>query len=786
MSDELHVNPNVGLSTRQVKRQVSRHQVNYQPKSLTRSVGSIVRGNTLTLFNLINLALGALVFYTGSYKNLLFLVIAIANTVIGTFQEVRSKRRIDRMALLSQNRVIVCRNARLGRIFPDQIVRGDVVILRLGDQVPVDGRIVQTRALAVNESQITGEPKSVDKRVGDSVTSGSVVVSGNAQMVAIRVGAKAFVNRLSNRARTNHRESSKLLNVIRDIIRVLTFVIVPLGIALFVSKMMQNDDLDHAILGTVAATIGMIPEGLVLLSSVTLAVSAMKLARHRVLVRSLPSIETLARANTLCLDKTGTITTGQLRVTNLIPLGRVRKSRLAKLIGTTVHAIDDTDATAVALKQCFMGTDQPAQKIVPFSSARKWSGAEFKSGTFVIGVPQWISRLSPELTRRVNHYAQRGYRVLGLAETSALKRSASQSHLLALILITDVIRPHAKQIFKYFTKQGVQLDVISGDDPVTVASVAKQAGIPEANRAVDMSTVQPHVDYRSLVKRNRVFGRVQPDQKRKLVRAMQANGHTVGMTGDGVNDLLALKQADCGIAMASGSESTKSIANFVLLDSNFASLVNVLGEGRRVTNNVADVASLYLIRTMYSLILTFLFIFAARDYPFQPIQLTPITTFMIGIPTFFLALEPNYERISHQFTEKIVDVAIPAALLIIGYVLLVESLGSYFAVPYPETSSINALLTGIICWLALVKVSKPLSNFKLLVITAAGLFFGMTFLAWSHVFNLLAIYQFQLPWLVVGIGLTTYPAFLLIQVVIESLYRLTWRKLKNKGTRNLK
>lgn len=776
-----HLNPNQGLTIEQVMDRINHHQVNYHPKSLTRSVGAIVWGNTFTLFNIVNLALGALVFYTGSYKNLLFLIIAIANTIIGTFQEIRSKHRIDQMALLSQGRIMVCRNSKIERLLPSQIVKDDVIILRLGDQVPVDGKIIQTRALEVNESQITGEPDTINKEDGDPIVSGSVVISGSARMVATKVGSKAFVNQLSNQARTSHEKSSKLLNIIKTIIRILTYVIVPLGIALFSSKIIQGLSTNKAILGTVAAMIGMIPEGLVLLSSVTLAVSAMKLARHHVLVRSLPAIETLARADVLCLDKTGTITTGRLKMRHVIPLGNYRVDEIKKALGTMIHAIDDTDSTAEALKLQLNSTHEIAQKVVPFSSIRKWSGAEFKSGNYILGAPQWISQLSPELKTKIEHYAHQGYRVVGFAKTTRpITKAVGHAHMIALILITDIIRPNARRIFKYFVKQGVRLNVISGDDPVTASSVAYQAGIPNSDKLIDMSTVRPDQDYRWIVKHYQVFGRVKPEQKQRLIKALQEDGHTVGMTGDGVNDILALKQADCGIAMATGSESTKSIANFVLMHSDFAAMANVLGEGRRVTNNVANVASLYLIKTMYSLALTCLFIFASRDYPFQPIQLTPISTFMIGIPTFFLALEPNYDRISHQFTEKIVKVAVPAAITIIAYILLDEMISKILTLPYFEASSINVILTGTICWLALIKVSKPLSRFKLMIIIATAIFFTLTFLVWGHLFNLYEIYEFHEPLLVIGMAITTYPALILVQSVVKMIYRIFWHSSRRR------
>ncbi|EEI19644.1 cation-translocating P-type ATPase [Lentilactobacillus hilgardii] len=768
------VTPEQGLSSAQVEHQVKSGYKNLGEQSLTRSVKEILRDNTFTLFNLINVVLGALVFYTGSYKNLLFLGIALFNTIIGIIQEIRSKRQVDKMVLLAEGKSTVIRNGEPVDIYPEDIVLGDVLALNRGDQIPVDGVVMQSRGMEVDESPITGESQTISKAVNGKLTSGTYLVGGSGKMLVTKVGAQTFVNHMSNEAKEGKDTSSILLNTINRIIKVLTYVIIPLGLILFIAKLFGGNDINRAILGTVAAMIGMIPEGLVLLTSMTLAVSAMHLARKKTLVRDLPAIETLARVDVICLDKTGTITSGDLKFEKAIPLMTgIETAELEKIVAGITYGTGDTNETANAIKNAIEDPNMAASAIVPFSSQRKWSGVEFTNGReYVFGAPQFIfHQLDADTKSQIQEYAKKGFRVLAVAKVDLLdaEKPLGNPRMIGLILISDVIRPNAVNTFQYFRNQDVTIKVISGDDPTTVSTIAKNAGIQNAGHSIDMSTVSDNDDFGQLVTENTVFGRVTPDQKKRLISALQEKKHTVAMTGDGVNDLLALRQADCGIAMASGSESTKSIADFVLINSNFDAMIDVLNEGRRVINNIERVASMYLIKTMYSVALSLIFVFLAMQYPFEPIQLTPITSLMVGIPSFFLALEPNFSRITNQFMRQVLIVSTPAAVCVVGYIMVIEIVGRFFGLHYEFTSTLCVLLTGAICWLALVLVSRPWNRLKFgmdILVLAAFLAIIVFF---NDVFSLVSFFNKDIWLYAVPLIATAYPLYIFMQGVIAKV-----------------
>lgn len=773
--------PNLtGLTAKQVQQRIAAGQQNEPAPSLTRSIKDIFRANLLTWFNLINLVLGALVLITGSYKNELFLGVAIVNTAIGIFQEIRSKRQIDKMSLLSESTYEVQRANGTVELHQDAIVQDDLLIMHRGDQLPVDGLILATQGIEVDESLITGEATPISKVTGDSVVSGSFLVSGQATVQATHVGTKSFVNSLSGEVQSGESTNSQLLNTINRIIKILTIVIVPLGAALFISRLFNHSTIDQAILGTTAAMIGMIPEGLVLLTSVSLAVSAMNLARRRVLVRELPAIEGLARVDVLGLDKTGTITSGRLQLNKLVPLGNQSLEQLKVIVGGTINAIGDDNETAQALSSVLADPGWQSNRVVPFSSARKWSGASTNQGNYVIGAPEFMLKTMPdELAQQIEGYAVDGFRVLCIAQTTQLSPDdLGDVTVLGLILIEDEIRENAVETFRYFQNQDVALKVISGDNPTTVANIAARAGIKHSDQLIDMSSLGDDIDYDQLVATYTVFGRVTPAQKKQLVMAWQRVGHTVAMTGDGVNDILALRQADCGIAMASGSEAAKSIADFVLVDSNFDAMLNVLNEGRRVINNIERVASLFLIKTMYSVALSLIFIFMINGYPFQPIQLTPISVLTVGIPTFFLALEPNYQRISGQFMKQVMVIAAPAAVCVVTYILVVDLVGGVqFNLNYAETSTLSVLLTGAVCLVALLMVARPLNRLKIsLVLLMAGCF-ALIFIFFGKLFSLESIFNVQMAFFYVPLLASVYPFFYLVQEILGKrvLARINWR-----------
>ncbi|MDB1104595.1 HAD-IC family P-type ATPase [Lentilactobacillus parabuchneri] len=766
-----NVNPDLGLTDAQVQAQIKSGHKNTAEQSLTRSVREILQDNIFTLFNLINVVLGGLVFYTGSYKNLLFLGIAFFNTAIGIIQEIRSKRQVDKMVLLAEGKINVVRNGEDVQLRPEDIVLGDIIQLGRGDQIPVDGEVVRSRGIEVDESPITGESSTISKAIGDPLTSGTYLIGGSGKMLVTKVGADTFVNHLSNEAKQGKDTSSILLNTINRIIKVLTYVIIPLGIILFVAKLYGGTGINRAILGSAAAMIGMIPEGLVLLTSMTLAVSAMHLARKKTLVRDLPAIETLARVDVICLDKTGTITSGDLKFVKAIPMMKdVPAAEVEKVVAGITYGTGDGNETANAIKDAIDDPQLKTEKIIPFSSERKWSGVGFSDGhDYVFGAPQFIFKeLSPSVQSQITKNAELGYRVLAVAQVDNLdpRKPLNSPTLIGLILISDVIRLNAANTFQYFHNQDVDIKVISGDDPTTVSTIATQAGINRAQNSIDMTTVQDDDDFGEIAAQNTVFGRVTPDQKKRLISGLQERKHTVAMTGDGVNDLLALRQADCGIAMASGSESTKSIADFVLINSNFDAMIDVLKEGRRVINNIERVASMYLIKTMYSVALSFIFVFFAMGYPFEPIQLTPITSLMVGIPSFFLALEPNFNKITNQFMKQVLVISTPAAVCIVGYIMIIEVIGLVFGLKYEFTSTLCVLLTGAICWLALLMVSRPMNRLKIGMDVLVLAAFLLIIIFFNNVFSLVSFFNKDIWLYAVPLIATAYPLYIFMQGVI--------------------
>ncbi|WP_283680170.1 HAD-IC family P-type ATPase [Lentilactobacillus sp. Marseille-Q4993] len=780
------IDPKLGLTTDQVNIQIENGNKNTAEESLTRSVKEILRDNTFTLFNLINVVLGALIFYTGSYKNLLFLGIAFFNTIIGIIQEIRSKRQVDKMVLLAEGKISVIRDGSELQLYPEDLVLGDMVLLNRGDQIPVDGKVISSRSMEVDESQITGESRTITKEPGDELTSGSFLVSGSGVMQVIRVGKDTFVNHLSNEAKQGEDAPSMLLGMINRIIKALTIVIIPLGGILFAVKLFQGNGINQSILGTAAAMIGMIPEGLVLLTSMTLAVSAMHLARKNTLVRNLSSIETLARVDTICLDKTGTITSGDLKFEEIVPVAEgITTEQIGKMVATIVYGTGDRNETANAIRNEFADPNVQVEEVSAFSSDRKWSAVTTATGdNYIFGAPQFVfPNLSEAETKRVQELASAGNRVIAIATATQITadKKLVDSNLMGYVLISDVIRPNAANTFQFFKNQGVNIKVISGDDPVTVSTIAKNAEIANAEKYIDMSTVKDDDAFGQVATDHTVFGRVTPDQKKRLISSLQDKKHIVAMTGDGVNDILALRQADCGIAMASGSESTKSIADFVLINSNFDAMIGVLNEGRRVINNIQRVAAMYLIKTMYSVALTIMFMFMQNGYPFQPIQLTPITTLMVGIPSFILALQPNFGKITNQFMRQVLVVSAPAAACIVGYIALIQLIGVIFGTDYKFTSTLSVLITGAICWLALVMVSRPFNRLKVALVFGVLAAFLLVIVFFNNIFSLVSFFN-PMIWIFGGVLVATaYPIYISMQGVISKVLTIRERKRAQKA-----
>ena len=744
-----------GLTDEQVNARIAEGKVNADENPNTRTYKQIVRENTLTFFNFLNLVLLVLVLLVGSYKNAFFVCIIIINTLIGIAQEIRAKKTIDKLAILTARKSVVIREGQKWTVPTEELVLDDVVCLKTGDQVPADARILEG-SLEVNESLLTGESDNLPKNEGDELFSGSFVTSGEACCQIIHVGKDNYAAQITSEAKEFKRHNSELKNSLNAILKVISIIIVPLGALLFYKQYyIVGDTFRDSVVSMVAGVLGMIPEGLVLLTSVALTLGALVLANKKTLVQELYCIETLARVDTLCLDKTGTITEGTMcveRVEPYVSTGRVEiaatESEPAEsseaevqvqtdpafmddintVMGNMMYVLKDQNATIDALRKRFPAKQgMTLEHVIPFSSDRKYSGAVFEEkGTYLMGAAQFLfPEDNEELTEKCQAYAEEGLRVLVLAHSS---QNAEGTELpeglepLALMLLTDVIREEAPDTLAFFDSQEVDLKVISGDDPVTVAAIARRAGLKNADSYVDATTLTTEEELQDAVAQYSVFGRVTPQQKKAMVQALQSQGHTVAMTGDGVNDVLALKEADCSIAMAKGSDAAKNIANVVLLDSNFASMPHIVNQGRRVVNNIRTAASMFLIKTMFSVMLSLLTIFFGNAYPFEPIQMSLISACAVGIPTFLLAQENNYEKIDHTFLRHVFINAFPAAITITFCVFAVMLVcqNVYHSMVMLNTACV--LVTGWNYMAALKTVYAPLNTYRKVII------YGMQFI----------------------------------------------------------
>ena len=744
-----------GLTDEQVNARIAEGKVNADENPNTRTYKQIVRENTLTFFNFLNLVLLVLVLLVGSYKNAFFVCIIIINTLIGIAQEIRAKKTIDKLAILTARKSVGIREGQKWTVPTEELVLDDVVCLKTGDQVPADARILEG-SLEVNESLLTGESDNLPKNEGDELFSGSFVTSGEACCQIIHVGKDNYAAQITSEAKEFKRHNSELKNSLNAILKVISIIIVPLGALLFYKQYyIVGDTFRDSVVSMVAGVLGMIPEGLVLLTSVALTLGALVLANKKTLVQELYCIETLARVDTLCLDKTGTITEGTMcveRVEPYVSTGRTETAatepesaesteaeeqvqtdsafmeEIDVIMGNMMYVLKDQNATIDALRKRFPAKqDMTPEHVIPFSSDRKYSGVVFEEkGTYLMGAAQFLfPEDNEELTEKCQAYAEEGLRVLVLAHSS---QNAEGTELpeglepLALMLLTDVIREEAPDTLAFFDSQEVDLKVISGDDPVTVAAIARRAGLKNADSYVDATTLTTEEELQDAVAQYSVFGRVTPQQKKAMVQALQSQGHTVAMTGDGVNDVLALKEADCSIAMAQGSDAAKNIANVVLLDSNFASMPHIVNQGRRVVNNIRTAASMFLIKTMFSVMLSLLTIFFGNAYPFEPIQMSLISACAVGIPTFLLAQENNYEKIDHTFLRHVFINAFPAAITITSCVFAVMLVcqNVYHSMAMLNTACV--LVTGWNYMAALKTVYAPLNTYRKVII------YGMQFI----------------------------------------------------------
>ena len=718
--------PEKGLTATEVRHRKERGWENREGKTVLRSEGQIIAHHTFTFFNLVFAVLAVILLLAGSsVKNMAFLMVAAINTVIGCVQEIRAKRAVEKLTLLTRRAVKTVREGKTVDIPSEELVRDDIVIFGPGDQICADG-VLRTGQLQVNEALITGEPDGVLKNPGDMLLSGSFVISGRGKCQLSAVGGEAYAVKLSQIAKANPKAAkSQMMNSLDKLIRVMGIALIPIGIALYCQQFFAlGMDKTASAEATVAALVGMIPEGLYLLTSVAMAVSAIKLTRQKVLVQDMNCIETLARVDVLCVDKTGTITEPCMEVENILPLSWDPPEYLERVLTELFSGTEPDNDTAAALMEAFGGTGQwePLRRI-PFASRHKWSGAVFREGAFLVGAPESILGTGFEdLRSQVEPWQACGYRTLLVAaydgEPQPMALDYTLVKPLALVLLTNRIRQSAPETFRYFARQGVTVKVISGDNPRTAADVARRAGIENADLAVDTTTLETEEQIREAAGKYTVFGRVTPEMKKALVRALKKSGHTVAMTGDGVNDVLAMREANCAVAMAGGAEAAAQVAQLVLTESDFSRMPDIVAEGRRVVNNIQRAATLFLVKNIFSLGLSLISIFAGLAYPVVPIHMTLISALTIGTPSFFLALEPNYQRFTGHFLRGVLRRAFPGGATGILVVLAAQVLMPVFGLDLQQVGTVSAGVLGAVGLLVLWRVCRPFDLWRRVICIA--------------------------------------------------------------------
>lgn len=745
-SGEPVIDPEIfkGLSEAEIEKQIRLDQVNHPFVAPTRTIKQIIRHNVVNTFNILNFVLAGLVVIASISDlklliNLTFMGVVLSNIVIGTFQEIRAKHTIDKLAILTEPHVKVVRGEKEQTISVHELVIGDLMILEPGNQISVDATFVAGQGFEVDESLLTGESDTIVKRTGDDLLSGSVVMAGTGCAIVENVGTRTFAARISMEAKREVKKTSQIMDSLNKIIKILTLVMIPVGAALFISSYNKASEgsLPTVLVSVVAALIGMIPEGLMLLTSVAFAVGVIKLGQRNLLVQTLPSIETLARVDTICLDKTGTLTNGRMEVSGLhiydpqetgvfhetvdcvVPRENKVDDRLSRRIATMVQAQRSGNATQDAMREYFATPSADVvTKVIPFSSKRKWSGVQFATGEImVMGAPEFIMRNRfSQVSVSVNQLASKGYRVLLIATATEPfldeARLPNSIQAVACVSLVDQLRENVNETLSYFYEQGVSVKIISGDNPRTVAAVARSAGMRQSDKWIDMSQVEEGTDLSHLVETYTLFGRVTPFQKRQLLNALQDNGHVVSMTGDGVNDVLALKEADCSVAMADGSDAARAASDLVLLDNNIASMVDAVYEGRRVINNVERVATLFLVKTVYSCFLSFIYIFLPFVYPLVPIQNSLISGLTIGLPSFVLALKPNKERVRGNFLRNVMARSLSGGLAAAIMVVISQFCGYLLNLSYVQCSTVAVLILSFIGLMMLRRVSQPMDAIR--------------------------------------------------------------------------
>lgn len=740
--NERQVSYEQGLTSDQVQTRIAKGKVNLDIGVTTKSIKQIVKDNVLTLFNLLNIVLALSLFFVGSFKNMLFMFVIVTNVFIGIYQEISAKRTIDKLSIISSQRVRVIRDGKKMQIYINEIVMDDIVCLRRGDQIVSDSVVVEGKCF-VNESLITGEFDPMCKESGDMLLSGSYLVSGECKAQVVHVGIENYASKISKDAKYVKKVNSEIMFTFKKIILFISFFIVPIGIMLLIRQFgVQTNTFQMAVEKTVAALVGMIPEGLVLLTSSVLAVSVVRLSRRKVMVQELYCIETLARVDVLCLDKTGTITEGVMELQDVVPFENKSEEDIKNAASFLLAGLNDSNPVFIAIKENFIKSeDATILNSVAFSSEKKWSGVSVAGrGSYVMGAAEYVlNREKYEMIKQRVQDMSKDNRVIVIVHSNENIRDGklpAEMEILGFLLFRDKIRKNAIKTLEYFKQQGVQLKIMSGDNPVTVSTIAERVGFDGADKYIDATGLNTDEDILKAVDKYNIFGRVTPQQKKKIVNALQEKGHTVAMTGDGVNDVLALKEADCSIAMAEGSDAARNVSQLVLLDSDFSSMIEVVKEGRRSINNIQRSSSLFLVKTMYSFLLAVIFMFLEAQYPFMPIQLTLTSVLTIGIPSFILALEPNHDIVKGHFFSNVLRKAVPGALTIVLNIILIMTLRDIFSISAPQVSTISVLLTGFSGMMLLFQVCRPFNILRRVLFYGMCLGFVIAFIFFKDLFSL--------------------------------------------------
>lgn len=712
--------PNEGLSAKQIQQRTDEGLVNVSNIKTSKSIGSILFKNIFTFFNMTCCAVALALISVNAYSDMLFMIIVVLNTTIGIVQEIKAKKTMDKLSLTNSNFTKVVRDGEEQEIYKTEVVLDDVLCLNPGMQIACDS-IVLDGSVEVNESLLTGESLPIKKQKGDSLLGGSFISSGTCKAKVNKIGNDNYISQLSEKAKSFKQSKSELLTSLRNLIKIITVFMVPVAFIMlynnynsFINNPTATGGLRYFVITkTAGCIIAMIPAGMFLLTSVALAVSVIRLAKKRTLVQELYCIEMLARTNVLCLDKTGTLTNGSMSVKNVIMLNNKKTVQdVDKVVASMVASFHDANHTALALKAYFGKPCYKAEKSMPFSSERKFMGCKFKNvGTFKLGAYEYVMEKAPnEIIKLAEEQAMNGYRVLLLAESDASFSNVGCKPI-ALVLLQDNIRKDAPKTIEWFKQNGVDIKIISGDNPVTVSEVARRVGVENYDKYISLQGLSPN-EVKEAADKYSIFGRVSPEQKAILVKALKQQGKTVAMTGDGVNDILALKEADCSIAIAAGSDAARSVSQLVLLDSNFSSMPSVVAEGRRVVNNIQKSSSLFLMKTMFAICISIFVICMREPYPFSPIQFILLEMLVIGLPSFFLALQPNTNRIEGKFLSNVAKNTVPAGFCLVAVVISMYIYRMITKIEIDVMVTMSSLAIVIVGFMALFKMCKPFNWFK--------------------------------------------------------------------------